>query len=397
MASGDEDQTPGFVRISDFEFAAGWVPGYADDAPLDAEDVALTAGPVQVLERLLLEALLEPPCIIGFSGGRDSSALLAVAVQVARREGLDLPVPVTKTYPDVPATDETDWQELVIRWLGVDNWVRHEYRDELDLLGPAATASLRQHGLLWPGSAHNRGPTLGIARGGCYVDGEGGDEILGEFRITPVKQIISGARPLDRRGRRDALYALAPARLRRGVAARQVERWNDRSWLRPEVADWYAATSVADVLRAALPYSKGVRQTASRRAGRVALANLDAVGRSLGVRYVHPFLAPDFVRALGAFGGRLGFVSRTATMRALFTDLLPDEVNARDGKVYFNNAFIHGHSRAFLEQWDGTGLDPDLIDVDALREVWRQPTIHSGTFQLMQAAWLGAHGPSART
>jgi hypothetical protein len=120
MASGDEDQTPGFVRISDFEFAAGWVPGYADDAPLDAEDVALTAGPVQVLERLLLEALLEPPCIIGFSGGRDSSALLAVAVQVARREGLDLPVPVTKTYPDVPATDETDWQELVIRWLGVD-------------------------------------------------------------------------------------------------------------------------------------------------------------------------------------------------------------------------------------------------------------------------------------
>ena len=392
-----EDPASGFVRVSDFEFAAGWVPGYADDAPLGPGGVLSGAGAVQVLERLLLEALLEPPCIIGFSGGRDSSALLAVAVQVARREGLDPPIPVTKTYPDVPATDESAWQELVIRWLGVDDWVRHEYHDELDLLGPAATASLRQHGLLWPGSAHNRGPTLEVARGGCYVDGEGGDEILGEFRITPVKQVISRSRPLDRRARRDALYALAPARFRRGVATRQVERWNNRPWLRPQVADWYAATSVEDILGAALPYPTAVRQTASRRAGRVALANLDAVGRSLGVRYVHPFFAPDFVRALGDFGGRLGFVSRTATMRALFTDLLPDAVNARDGKVYFNNAFIHGHSRAFLEQWDGTGLDTDLVDVEALRQVWRQPTIHSGTFQLMQAAWLATQESSAET
>jgi hypothetical protein len=396
MVSADEDPTPGFIRISDFEFAAGWVPGYAGDAPRSAEDGHSTAGPVQVLERVLLEALLEPPCIIGFSGGRDSSALLAVAMQVARREGLDLPVPVTKIYPDVPATDETAWQELVLRWLDVDHWVRHEYRDELDLLGPAATESLRQHGLLWPGSAHNRGPTLEVARGGCYVDGEGGDEILGEFRITPVKQVVSRSRPIDRRARRDALSALAPARLRRGVAARRVERWHDRAWLRPEVAEWYAATSVEDILGAALSYPKAVRQTAARRAVRVAMANLDGVGRSLGVRYVHPFYAPDFLRALGEIGGRLGFASRTATMRALFADLLPDAVNARDGKVYFNNAFIHGHSRAFLEQWDGTGLDTDLVDVDALREVWRQPSIHSGTFQLMQAAWLAAHEPSAR-
>ena len=393
----NHDPSSGFVRVSAFEFAAGWVPGYADDAAPRAEDVQSSEGPVQVLERTLLDALLEPPCIIGFSGGRDSSALLAVAMRVARREGLELPVPVTKVYPDVPATDESAWQEMVVRWLGVENWVRHEYHDELDLLGPAATASLRQHGLLWPGSAHNRGPTLEVARGGCYVDGEGGDEILGEFRITPIKQIISRSRPLDRRARRNAVYAMAPARLRRGVASRQVERWNDRAWLQPEVAAWYAAASVEDILGAALPYPAAVRQTASRRAGRVALANLDAVGRSLGVRYVHPFFAPEFVRALGEFGGRLGFASRTATMRALFDDLLPDEVNARDGKVYFNNAFIHGHSRAFLEQWDGTGLDSDLIDVDALREVWRQPTIHSGTFQLMQAAWLASHEPSART
>jgi hypothetical protein len=391
----DEESAPGFVRVSDFEFAAGWVPGYQEEAFLGASDLGPMRHPVEVLERVLLRALLNRPCIMGFSGGRDSSALLAVAMHVARREGLDPPIPVTKVYPDVPATDESAWQELVVRWLGVEEWVRHEYHDELDLLGPAATASLRQHGPLWPGSAHNRGPTLEIARGGCYIDGEGGDEILGEFRITPVTQILARARPLDRRAWRDSVYVLAPSRLRRGVAARRVERSNNRRWLRPEAAAWYAATSVEDILDTALLYPRAVRQLAHRRAAHVAIQNLDAIGRSLDVEYVHPFFDPGFVAALGDFGGRLGFVSRTATMRALFSDLLPEEVNARQDKVYFNNAFIHGHSRAFLATWDGTGLDTDLIDVEALRGVWNEPVIHGGTFQLMQAAWLATHGVEA--
>ena len=390
-----ESSTLGFARVSDVEFAAGWVPGYVVDAPSGKTERQPVEHPLEALERVLLRALLERPCIIGFSGGRDSSALLAVAMRVARREGLDPPVPFTKVYPDVPATDESAWQELVVRWLGVEEWVRHEYRDELDLLGPTATASLRRHGLLWPGTAHNRGPTLAIASGGCYVDGQGGDEILGEFRIAPVTQVLTRARPFDRRARRDSVAALAPSWLRRGVVERQVERSYNRPWLRPDAAAWYRETSVADVLAASLRYPRALHQTANRRAGWVALSNLDAVGRSLGVSYIHPFFDPDFVRALGAFGGTLGFADRTAAMRALFSGLLPDEVNAREGKVYFNNAFIHGHSRAFLESWDGTGLDTDLIDVDALREVWNEPVIHGGTFQLMQAAWLATQGSTA--
>ena len=394
MSTG-HNPAPDLVRVSDFEFAAGWVPGYLDVASSEVVETAPKSSPMRALERVLLRALLAKPCIIGFSGGRDSSALLAVAMHVARREGLDPPVPVTNVYPDVPATDESAWQELVVRWLGVKEWIRHEYRDELDLLGPVATASLRQHGLLWPGSAHNRGPTLGIARGGCYVDGEGGDEMLGEFRITPIRQILARARPLNRRAWRDSVFALAPSRLRQGVGARQVERSNSRSWLRPEVAAWYATTSVEDILGAALLYPRAVQQLAHRRAAHVAIKNLDAIGRSLDVEYVHPFFDPGFVAALGDFGGRLGFSSRTATMRALFSDLLPDEVNARQDKVYFNNAFIRGHSRAFLAEWDGTGLDSDLIDVEALRGVWNEPVIHGGTFQLMQAAWLATHGTGA--
>jgi hypothetical protein len=391
----DDQEALGFVHVSDFEFATGWVPGYADSRPFTAGGGSRsTVTPLAALERVLLNALLQPPCIVGFSGGRDSSALLAVAMRVSRREGLDPPIPVTKVYPDVPATDESSWQELVVRWVGIEEWVRHEYHDELDLLGPAATRSLRRHGPLWPATVHNREPTLAIARGGCYVDGEGGDEILSEFRITPLTQVLARVRPLDRRARRDILVALSPARLRRGVATRKVERSYSRTWVRPDVAAWYKATSTEDVLGASLTYPRAVHQTAHRRAVQTAIRNLDAIGRSLHVRYVHPFYDPEFLTALGLFGGRLGFPSRTATMRALFSDLLPDEVNARNGKVYFNNAFIRSHSRAFLETWDGRGLDSDLIDPDALRRVWSQPSIHSGTFQLVHAAWLATNGPN---
>jgi hypothetical protein len=393
--SAVEQGADGFVRVSPSEFAAAWVPGYVEPQDASTSGRARSkTSPLEALERILLQALLQPPCIIGFSGGRDSSALLAVATHVARREGLAPPIPVTKIYPDVPASDESEWQELVVRWLGVDEWVRHEYHDELDLLGPAATQSLRDHGLLWPGTVHNRAPTLEVAKGGCYVDGEGGDEILGEFRITPLKQIVARVRPLDRRARRDAIAALAPSPFRRGYAARTIARSFDRTWLRPEVADWYKNSWLADMLGESMLYPRAVRQTGGRRAVKVAMANLDAVGRALDVTYVHPFYDTGFLAALGAFGGHLGFVSRTETMRALFSGLLPDELNARDGKVYFNNAFIHGHSRAFLDQWDGTGLDDDLIDPEALREVWRREWIHSGTFQLMQAAWLATHGTS---
>ncbi|HLF44659.1 MAG TPA: hypothetical protein VJA46_14195, partial [Acidimicrobiia bacterium] len=70
-----------FYRMTALEVAAGWVAGYekADERATDAG-----ADPLAVLEKLLLPALESPPCFVEFSGGRDSSALLAVAVDVAR-------------------------------------------------------------------------------------------------------------------------------------------------------------------------------------------------------------------------------------------------------------------------------------------------------------------------
>ena len=58
-----------------------------------------------------------------FSGGRDSSAVLATATMVARKHGLNDPVPITLRCPAIEEADETASQELVIRHLGIEEWL----------------------------------------------------------------------------------------------------------------------------------------------------------------------------------------------------------------------------------------------------------------------------------
>ena len=72
-------------------------------------------SPAEAIDQVLLEALSRTPCLISFSGGRDSSAMLAAAVAVARREGLDLPVPATLVFPQSEDSNEDEWQAMVLR------------------------------------------------------------------------------------------------------------------------------------------------------------------------------------------------------------------------------------------------------------------------------------------
>ena len=180
--AGDEQQ---LYVMRPLEIAACVVTGH--DGTL-APSASGERDPRRALELVVLEALQRPPCGVAFSGGRDSSAVLAVAVHVARREGLAEPIPITKVFPDVPTTEEQSWQERVIDHLGLDDWQRVVIHDELDLLGPLATANLVDHGVVWPPTIHGDRPVVDRVRGGSLIDGEGGDEVLGvtAHRIAPI-------------------------------------------------------------------------------------------------------------------------------------------------------------------------------------------------------------------
>ena len=67
----------------------------------DGDDRGLT--PLAALEEAILPALRRPPCLVSFSGGRDSSCVLAAATRAARREGLQPPVPVTLRVSNAPS------------------------------------------------------------------------------------------------------------------------------------------------------------------------------------------------------------------------------------------------------------------------------------------------------
>src|SRR5206468_12200197 len=100
---------------------------------------------------------------------------------VARREGLPPPIPATNRFPEFSLTNEDEWQERVVRHVGLEDWVRLDWTDELDLLGPYAEKVLRRHGLAFPSNLHFHDPLMEAARGGSMLTGVGGDEIFGEW------------------------------------------------------------------------------------------------------------------------------------------------------------------------------------------------------------------------
>ena len=166
--------------------------------------------PLQVLFDEAKALLQRGPCIVAFSGGRDSSAVLATMLHVARQDGFDDPVAVTARWPGVAAADESAWQEHVAGELGVRRWEILTPGTDFDLLGPLARQLLRDHGLLWPAPTAALMPMIEAAGDGVLVTGQGGDEIFGTWGLA-------GPWARARQGSQPAL--ITPRCRRRGVAA----------------------------------------------------------------------------------------------------------------------------------------------------------------------------------
>ncbi|SCF19599.1 Asparagine synthase [Micromonospora haikouensis] len=134
----------------------------------------------------MLPAVCRPPCLVSFSGGVDSSLVLAVAARVARREGLPDPVPVTWRFTGAPRAEESDWQDRVIAELGLgDGWQILQAGDDLDLVGPVAGRLLARYGQVHPPNRHLHLPIVELARGGALLTGVGGDQVLAGWRRRP--------------------------------------------------------------------------------------------------------------------------------------------------------------------------------------------------------------------
>ncbi len=370
------------MELTPLEVSCGLVLGRAP-RPLPPAD---GLGPLATLEALVRPALERPPCLVSFSGGRDSSAVLAAATALARREGLALPVPATHRFPEAEETDEREWQEQVVVALGLDDWLRIDSTDELDLVGPVASAALLRHGLLWPPNAHFHAPLLEAAAGGSLLTGIGGDEAFSESQWSRARAVGSGnARPEPR----DALrlgFAVSPTRIRRRVLRRRVP--GGFGWLRPEANDAVWNALVAEWATEPLGWSRRIRWLAGARYLQAGIDCLALLGADVDAQIVHPLADTRFLAALAALPRKERFADRTAAMRSIFGDLLPDAVLARDSKASFDGAFWHRHSRAFAASWDGEAADTSLVDPDALRAEWAKERPDARTFTLLQAAWL---------
>lgn len=372
-------------RCEPLEIAAGGLYGLLPATALPPTSLT----PRQALDNAILPALEIGPCFVTFSGGRDSSGILAAATALARREGLPLPIPVTRVYPDLPDTDESSWQRLVVDHLRLKDWVRLEFRGgESDLLGDAARGSLRRHGVLYPAALHSHGAMFERLEPGSLLTGEGGDAVLGNRRGTALALVRR--RRINTEVARAAADALLPRPLQRLRTQALLKNSHQARWLQPRALAEHARRAAADIAAEPLLYPASTWFITRMRSFATIQHNHSAIAAEYGLRASDPLLDRGFLAALAPAGGRLGYPSRTMAMRALFSDVLPREALIRSTKASFNMAHTGGVTKEFARTWDGSGVDPTLVDVERLRQVWLsdQPTMTSGL--LLQSAWLAS-------
>jgi len=371
-------------------FPFGTMPYPAAPGPVPCGRVA---DPVLALREAVRPALRRRPCLVAFSGGRDSSLLLAIAADLAAREGHEPPVALTFRYPRDAAAEESAWQHLVIDHLRSRGarveWECIQVGSELDMVGPVVGPILREHGHpLWPPALGSTALLSGLARGGTLMTGNYGDEVLGGHRANVLRTVV------HRRGRGlswaawgEATFAVAPTAVRRAIARAQA---TSGDWLRPAFRrEWVRRFAAHQAVRP-IRWDAAVRGTLIYRSALLGTQSMRRTAERNDCRLVEPFGSAEFVQSLAAFGGRWGIGGRSAAVRLLADGLLPAPVIDRTSKAYFNASRFGPETSAFVASWDGTGLDDDAVDPKVLRELWRARTVSAPTAMLLQQAWLSA-------
>lgn len=365
-----------------YDLATGLVQGVDPEAvhlPPPVPDPATT--PLAALEAAVLPALRRPPCLLSFSGGLDSSLVLAVAARVARREGLPDPVPVTWRFRGAPRADESSWQDEVIGALGLrGTWHILTAADDLDLVGPVARRFLHRYGMRHPLNLHLHLPIIELAAGGSLLTGVGGDQVLAGWRRPAPTSVPAYLREAVGRTR---------ARLRGRPSGTEVF-----AWLRPAVAEEILRTHRAEQHAEPNRLADRIAWHLRRRDLRTTLASFGLVGDDHDVAVGHPLLDPAFVAALVGWAGRRRRPPRAELLAGIAAGELPAVVVAPRGKAHFLEVFLRAPTREFVRGWDGGGVDTDVVDPAALRAAWARWPIPECTAGLVQHLWLRQNPPA---
>lgn len=384
----------GLPVISPWDVVVGYPSG---SVPLPPQPVRVEPDPARALRDALRPALLHPPCAVAFSGGRDSSLLLAVAADLAAREGLDPPIALTFRYPGDPAADEASWQELVVthlRHVGLRfEWVCRDITTELDNIGPLMTPVLRAHGgPTFPAGLGNTILLAQHAHGGCLVTGNAGDEVLGGHRAGVLHAALRRrGRGLTRGDWRQVARCATPGPVRVRLRHRTAD---EATWLRPVARRAVLGESVRSDAARPLRWDHSVWAALAPRAVTVGRRTRARVTRDHDCELVEPLGEVGFVASYAAFGGRWGGISRAAGTRLLADGLLPEAVIGRRQKAHFNASRFGAISREFARSWNGRGVDESLVEPVALRDAWLAEVPSAATAMLLQQAWLAGEGSS---
>jgi asparagine synthetase B (glutamine-hydrolysing) len=377
---GDE---AGPYQLTGLELASGFVLGHDRSAPT-LSSASGSKTPREALEDVLESCLRHPPCVVQFSGGRDSSAVLALAASVARRSSLPLPIPATMIFPGMGETDEGRWQEMVIDHLELPDWERLSLTDEMDFVGAVAGPLLLRYGPTYPCNGHFIDPILKLAQGGTVLTGVGGDELFDVNPISRLALVLARKTPI----RRSDLKTLALVCASKGMRAAWYRREDPGlPWLRPEARRTARNLTASDLASSRLWWADDLRTWWISRPRLALLRTLRSFGQARDVVVRHPFEEEAFLSTLAAHYKRAAWVGRAAAMDDLFGDVLPKEVTQRRTKAVFTEAFFGPTSREFAQHWSGGGVDEALIDPEALRRAWVSPNPDARSASALQGAW----------
>lgn len=333
--------------------------------------------PRAAIEDAMRPALRRGRCFVLFSGGQDSSVLLAIAAHVARTEGLAPPVPISHRYAADAGADEREWQELVVRHLGLREWVISDLTDEHDLLGPGGRSVLERHGVQLP--AYWWITRLPVAAGGTpitappanattatLITGQGGDEAFAASPWPRVARLLRGD-PRALRHPRALRSEVRTVRWRRRHVAEFL--LDDMPWVRAQHRAGLAERRAVEMVAFRRRYARYLDGLWASRMTQAVLDRVSVAARESGADLINPMQTPQVLAALAGRYGLTHPASRAAAYREIAGELLPEALLSRTSKGVASSSFVGPHTREWLESWDGEGPDAEFVDYDVVRRL----------------------------